>query len=76
MNIKYLIYKTNKTDMFTLQVAMTTMCGVFMNLVILEETLITSSPISNQLLTFLLKNVPTFGENTRDLMSSLFDKAI
>lgn len=43
------------------QVAMTTMSGVFMNLLILEETVFTDHPVSKLLLNFLLQNLPKFG---------------
>ena len=45
-----------------LKVALTTLCGVFMNLCVLEKNLVSSHPVFTELLGFIVTALPSIGE--------------
>ena len=45
-----------------LKVALTTLCGIFMNLCVLEANLVSSDPVFKELLDFTVTALPSIGE--------------
>ena len=57
----YLIVQNNSLFMH-LKVALTTLCGIFMNLCVLEANLVSSDPVFKELLDFTITALPSIGE--------------
>ena len=59
--IKIPILSYSKPALSILQVAMTTMCGIFMNLVVMESAMIQIDQMFQELLLFIIHTLPSFG---------------
>ena len=44
------------------QVALTTLCGVFLNFIVMETELVSTDPVFTELLSFLITTLPSVGE--------------